>query len=289
MPDPRSAVPESLPWLNFVATGGQSHLFGTDAWVVKIPRWSWQTPLGRVLVHPRTPAAALEVLGGLMEPFALLKRAAFRGPRVVRGRPMAGPGRLWRTRWAMAGPRHPAGDFLDRRIYRARPAEAARLMLALLDTLEAIRARGWHVLDFIMSNFVVGPDGCVRLVDAGLLIPSGHLRGPSQQICSRVFVRRMVPDYLEVLEAVAARHPGDARGLAALRVVMGGCGPRFAAWRAGRAAVPAVAARPTPVVFPPGVGDEIFAGLGPLHHKLPLTPRLPSGYTAPHHAIPSEN
>jgi len=289
MPASRSAVPESLPWLDFVATGGQSHVFGTEAWVVKIPRWSWQAPLGRVLVHPATPVAALEVLGGLVEPFALLRHAAFRGPRVKDGIALAGPGRAWSARWAVVGPRQRPGDFLDCRIASATPAGAADLMLSLLDTLDAIRARGWHVLDFIMSNFVVGPDGRVRLVDAGLLIPAAHLRGPSQQICSRLFVRRMVPDYLGVLEAVAARHPGDGDGVTALRTVMQQLGPRIAGWRSGRAVVPAAAARPRPAVFPPGIGEAVFGASGPFGHNLPLTARRPSGYTDDHHGIPSEN
>ena len=280
---------EAAPWLDFVATGGQSRVFGTADWVVKIPRRSWQTALGRVLVHPATPARALAVLGGLVEPFVQLERVVFRAPRVEAGRTVPGSGRVWRARWATAGPRHRAGDFLDRRIAEATPGEAAELMGALLDTLDATRARGWHVLDFIMSNFVVGADRRVRLVDAGLLIPAAHLRGPSQQICSRLFVRRMVPDYAEVLAGVSARHSEDTRGAVRLAAVIDVLGPRLAAWRAGRVRVPAAAARPSAANLEPALRAEIFAALAPGRHTLPLTARRLPGYTARHHAITSEN
>lgn len=284
-----SADPEWLPWLDFVAMGGQSHLFGTASWVVKIPRWSWPTALGRVLVHPATPVRALEVLGGLLEPLVVFEQTAFRGPRVADGRPVPSTDRAWRARWAMAGARHAAEDFLDRRIALATPGEAAALISALLDTLEAIRARGWHVLDFIMSNFVVGADSRVRLVDAGLLIPASHLRGPSQQISSRFFVRCLGPDYRGVLAAVAARHGEDEAGRERLQRVVDCLGPRLDAWRAGRVTVASDWARPSKAALAPALREQIFAVLEPVRHKMPLTTRRPSGYTASHHAIPSEN
>lgn len=285
----RHADPASLPWLDFVATGGQSRLFGTPAWVVKIPRASWQTALARILVHPTTPLRALEVLGELVEPFVLLERVVFLGPCVVEGQPVPSSRRVWRARWAVAGPRHAAEDFLDRRIASATPGEAADLIASLLDTLDAIRARGWHVLDFIMSNFVVDGADRVRLVDAGLLIPASHLRGPSQQVCSRFFVRRLGPDYGAVLAGVAARHPRDETGCARLRAVIASLGPRLAAWRAGRVEARTGPAAPAPASLVPSLEAEIFRALGQVRRKLPLTPRPPSGYTPTHHAITSEN
>jgi hypothetical protein len=280
---------EAAPWLDFVATGGQGTVFGTPTWVVKIPRASWQTALGRVLVHPATPVRAMEVLGGLVEPCVLLERIVFRAPCVVDGRVVSGNDRVWRARWAVAGARLASGDFLDRRIAAATPGEAADLIGALLDTLDAIRARGWHVLDFIMSNFVVGPDRRVRLVDTGLLIPVSHLRGPSQQICSRLFVRRLAPDYAEVLAGVAARQPEEVVGRARLAAVIDVLRPRLGAWRAGRVRVPAAVAQPADAAMDPALRAEVLEALAPARHKLPLTRRRLPGYTPRHHAITSEN
>ncbi len=289
MPALRDGDVGVAPWLDFVATGGQSLVFGTTGWVVKIPRRSWQTALGRVLVHPRTPVQALEVLGGLLEPFALLGRAVFRGPAVASGRAVAGTSRVWSARWAVAGRRQRADDFLDRRIAAAGPAEAAALIDALFDTLDAIRCRGWHVLDFIMSNFVAGADGRVRLVDAGLLVPVSHLRWPSQHISSRIFARQLVIDYRAVLADVAARHPDDAAGRARLMEVAGRLDSRVEAWRAGPVRGPALAGCPAVSRLDAGLSAQILAALEAPWRKLPLTPRASSGYTAPHHAIPSEN
>jgi len=277
---------EELPWLEYVAAGGQSHVFGTSRWVVKVPRWSWQSALGRVLVHPSTPVRALATLGGWLEPFELLGRVRFLGPSVDAGGVVAGTRRVWSARWAVVGPRHPSGEFLDRKMAAARPGEAVDLVQGLLDTLEAIRARGWHVLDFIMSNFVVGDNGRVRLVDAGLLVPVSHLRGPSQQMASRVFVSRLARDYREVLAGVMARHPGDAAGVVRLQRVADGLPGRLAAWRDGRvAAVPEA----VPVEMPPEMRHEIISRLGGGARRLPLTGRHCSVYTASHHAITSEN
>lgn len=286
---PRHADPASLPWLDFVAMGGQSRVFGTPAWVVKIPRASWQSALGRILVHPTTPWRALETLGEWVEPFVVMERVAFRGPRVTEGRPVPSSHRVWRARWAVASPRLAAEDFLDRRIAAATPREAADLIASLLDTLDAIRARGWHVLDFIMSNFVVRGAHHVRLVDTGLLIPASHLRGPSQQVCSRLFLRRMVPDYRAVLTAVAARHPEDEIGRARLQAVIETLGPRLADWRAGRVVATASPSPSASASLAPLLEAEIFRAWGPVRRKLPLTPRPPSGYTPTHHAITSEN
>jgi hypothetical protein len=280
---------ETLTWLDFVAAGGQGVVFGGAEWVVKIPRWSWQTALGRVLVHPVTPVRALEVLGGLLEPFVLLERVAFRGPVVRAGRAIPGSRRDWSARWAVAGRRLAAADFLDRRMVVATPGEAADLMDGLLHTLEAIRVRGWHVLDCIMSNFVVGADGRVCLVDADLLVPVSHLRWPSQQWSSRMFVRWMAPDYREVLAGVANRHPGDADGLPRLAAVSDGLDDRLQAWRAGRGTVDAAAARPSTAVLPAVMHEEIGAALIRGRRTFALTRRLTPGYTPTHHAITSEN
>jgi hypothetical protein len=280
---------ESLTWLDFVAAGGQGVVFGRAEWVVKIPRWSWQTALGRVLVHPVTPVRALGVLGGLLEPFVLLERVAFRGPVVQGGRAIPGSRRDWGARWAVAGRRHAAADFLDRRMAVATAGEAADLMDGLLHTLEAIRARGWHVLDCIMSNFVVGADGGVRLVDAGLLLPVSHLRWPSQQWSSRMFVRWMAPDYRRVLAGVANRHLGEVDGRARLAAVSDGLADRLRAWRAGRGAVDEAAARPTAAVLSSDVRERIGAALICDRRNFTLTRRLTPGYTPTHHAITSEN
>lgn len=277
------------PSLDFVAKGGQSLIFGTPTWVVKIPRRSWHSVLGRVLVHPRTPVRALDVLGGLLEPFVLVEHVTFRGVRWQTGSPVAGSERRWTARWAVAGPRLATEDFLDRRLATATAAEAAALIASLLDTLDAIRARGWHVLDFILSNFVVGPDGRVRLVDAGLLIPRAHLWGPSQQIASRLFARRLVTDYTEVLAGVAARNPQDAAGRARLAAVTAQFGARIRAWGPGREKTPPGEAGFRVPALPPRLRAEIFDTLRPDRRKLLLTHRLSSGYTPPHHAIPSEN
>jgi len=285
----RWADPQLLTWLDFVAAGGQSVIFGEAEWVVKIPRWSWQTALGRILVHPATPVRALEVLGGLLEPFVLLERTAFLGPVVRAGRVVPGSHRVWSARWAVAGRRHPAADFLDRRMAAATPGEAAELMEGLFRTLEAIRARGWHVLDCIMSNFVVRADGSVRLVDAGLLVPVTHLRWPSQQLSSRMFVRWMAPDYRQVLAGVACRHPGDADGRARLAAVSSELDGRFGAWRAGRVSVPAADHRPSVAGLPDALHAEIRAALGSARRNFALTRRLTPGYTPTHHAITSEN
>ncbi|MFN0126750.1 MAG: hypothetical protein ACKV19_08700 [Verrucomicrobiales bacterium] len=288
---PRSSDIECTapPTLDFVATGGQSLIFGTPVWVVKIPRRSWQSVLGRVLVHPRTPVRALDVLGGLLEPFVLVEHACFRGVRWQNGRPVAGSERWWSARWAVAAPRLAADDFLDRRLATATAPEAADLIASLLATLDAIRARGWHVLDFILSNFVVGADGRVRLVDAGLLIPRAHLWGPSQQMTSRLFVRRLVRDYAKVLAGVAARDPHDSAGQARLAAVTAQFSARITAWRQGREmAAPGELGFAVPTL-PLRLRAEIFHTLRPDRHKLLLTPRPSSGYTPPHHAIPSEN
>jgi len=279
----------AIPWLDYVAMGGQSHVFGRSEWVVKVPRWSWQSALGRVLVHPMTPVSAMGVLGGLMEPFVVVERIRFSGPQVRRGRPMAGTHQPWSARWAVAMRRLPPEGFLHRRVARATAEEAADLIDSLLATLAAIRARGWHVLDCIMSNFFVDADGQVRLVDAGLLIPISHLRGPSQQVCSRVFVRRMIPDFAAVLREVADVRPSAAAGQARLDAVVASLRPRLTDWRAGRVEVPAARAHPRSVALPPKLREEIITCLSPVYRNLPLTPHPPSGYTPPHHAIPSEN
>ena len=279
-------VEEELPWLDYLAAGGQSHVFGAARWVVKLPRRSWQSMLGRVLVHPATPARALADLGGLLEPFVLMERVRFRGPAVDRGRAVPDSRRVWSARWAVAGPRLESDAFLDRRMAVATPGEAADLMAGLLSTLEAIRLRGWHVLDFIMSNFVVGGDGAVRLVDAGLLVPATHLRGPSQQIASRLFVGRLARDYREVLAGTVERHPGDAAGAERLRRICDQLPRRLSAWRAGRVAG---SSAPSPALLPPDVRAEIFESLVCRDRTLPLTGRHVPVYTPPHHAITSEN
>lgn len=279
-----------LPCLDFVARGGQSRVFGTKDWVVKVPRLSWQAALGRVLVHPREPVAAMESLGGLLEPFLLVENISFRASGSLKeagaGRKPAAPARWHHARWAVAGPRQNEEDFLHRRIAHTTPGEAARLIGQMLATMDAIKARGWHLLDFIMSNFAVAGQGRVRLVDAGLLIPNGHLRWPSHQVCSRSFMRRMIPDYLEVLEKVCARHPSDREGAAALREVMADFPRRIKAWRRGDVCVAEELSRPSRAIFPAALREEIIATL---RGKLPLTPRTARAYTGGHHAFAPEN
>ncbi len=248
-PAPTPSTPPAPPLrLEFIAASRQSRIFGTERWILKVPRPSVLGWLSRVVVHPRLQARPPQVLGGLIEPYRLLHRGSFPCPLTGRRRSF---------RWALVRARHAPEAFLDRRIAHATPAEAARLVGRMLDVLATVRARGFHLVDFIMANFVE-VDGRLRIADPGLLVPARLLREPTLAVTSRLFAHSLARDYADVLRGVLARQP-DGPGADALQNLIATLPARLHAWRAGRLAAAPNAAPPQPAHFDPTWAGEIGA------------------------------
>ncbi len=181
-----------------VGRGTQGDVFGTDRWVVKVPRFSLFSVLAKWVSSWRWNHEVRDSLGGLAAPFLALENVAFRAPKMT-GR--SERPKNYREKMAIVRERYPDGDFLDHRLSLAEPAEALALVEEMVVLVERVRARGFYMHDFIMSNFAV-VDGKLMVVDTGLVSPLRAFWEPAMKICAWAFSRWLSKDYQRLLGEV---------------------------------------------------------------------------------------
>ena len=186
-----------------VGRGTQGQVFGTEHWVVKVPRFSLLSVLAKWVSSWRWNAEVSESLGGLAAPFLCLENVVFRAPKIpsnpwqgsraARVRRWGKPVRIveFRKKVAIARERYEAGDFLDHRLSLAEPAQALALVEEMVVLVERVRARGFYMHDFIMSNFAL-VDGKLMIVDPGFIAPMAAFRDPAVRCCAYGFTRGAV-------------------------------------------------------------------------------------------------
>lgn len=139
---------EASPILGYVSSGSQSHVFGTSRWVVVVRRRSVFRMLSLFVSTRRWLDDVREKLHGIVAPFAVVDRYRFRG------RLPGGELREFRGYDAIVKPRFAAAQFLDDRIDRGTPEQLYQYVSEVLQLLEKLHARGFHMFDFIRRNFV---------------------------------------------------------------------------------------------------------------------------------------
>ncbi len=196
---------ESLPALDYLGSGSLNHIFGHDDWVLKVRRWNLLGIASRAFLSPRWLARAERTLGGCLLPSAKTGRIRFVAPRVG-----SGGTTCYRVRAARIVPRLPPDDFLDHRLAGADAGETVRLLGAMLDVLELAAARGFHLADFIMSNFAFY-NGALVIADPDLLVPRHFLRwSPTCIVTAWQFRIHLGRDYDRLLVAKSSGATPDA-------------------------------------------------------------------------------
>ncbi|CAN5162622.1 hypothetical protein BH23VER1_BH23VER1_16640 [soil metagenome] len=223
-----SATSHALPDLVYLGSGSQNHVFGTREYALRVRRWSLLSTLAAVIRSPRWQGMARESLGGCILPFSELQGVAFTAPILEASplrrpvRPVAGTRQIYRARRALAHPRVPREAFLDHLYYRADAPEAIRLLREMLDLLDEVACRGFHLFDFIMGNFVEF-GGRLVIADPEFVVPR-HLvrRSPSLAVTARQFRIHLARDYdLLLANKQDCAQPGDARDVATFRAEFG--------------------------------------------------------------------
>ena len=117
-----------------------------------MPRFSLLSVLAKWVSSWRWNDEVRDSLGGLAVPFLTLEDVTFRAPKMT-GR----SDRVieQRTKRAILRERYPTGDFLDHRLSLSEPAEALALVEEMVVLVERVRARGFYMHDFVVSNFAV--------------------------------------------------------------------------------------------------------------------------------------
>ena len=177
-----------------VGRGVQSDVFGTDEWVVKVPRFSMLGVLAKWVSSKRWLGEVRESLGGLVAPFLILDEVEFHAPK------LSGRGGIveYRKSTAIARARYEVDQFLDHRLSLVGPAEGLALVEEMVVLVERVRARGFFMHDFIMRNFVV-VDGRLMIADTGLITPMRSFWEPATRICAWGFIRGLTKDYQRLL------------------------------------------------------------------------------------------
>ena len=189
-----------------IGRGVQADVFGTGRWVVKVRRFSMLGTLAKLISSKHWKQEVHDGLGGLVAPFLLLDEVAFRAPK-MRGR----GGRVieYRDRGAVVRERYPTDQFLDHRLSLAEPADALALVEEMVVLVERVRARGFCMIDFCMSNFAV-IDGRLMIVDADLIAPIRSLWEPGLRTCAAGFARGLSKDYQRLLGELGDEVEDDA-------------------------------------------------------------------------------
>ena len=256
-----------------VGAGTQGQVFGTERWVVKVRRFSLLSVLARWISSWRWVGEAGEALGGLAAPFLRLENVTFRAPKVPRrpgdgnrqamvrylGRPT--PIVDYREKVAIARRRYESDDFLDHRLSLAEPAQALALVEEMVVLVERVRARGFYMHDFVMSNFVV-VDGRLMIADIGLITPVRAMWEPAMRICAWGFARGLSKDYQRLLgELLYELGDGDPQLREEIVTFSESLPARIGRLR--KREVPGLAPEhPEPVRFDPALEKEIRAALG---------------------------
>ncbi len=208
------------PVLEHVGTGAQAHVFGGDGWVVKIRRKSVLGFLGRMITRRKWERRIRDELGDLILPFVEVRDVEFYAPEISSGwqsgEAAGGSTVHYRVGRALVMPRVPAEDFFDRRVSGAEPAELVALLGDFLETLRAVRGRGFYMVDFVMKNFVYWK-GALRVADPGLVVPEESLWEPTLKIGSWGFAKGLSRDFLrQIREAQEVARGKDLDDLRAL-------------------------------------------------------------------------
>ena len=184
--------------------GVQSDVFGTEDWVVKVPRLSFLGVLAKWVSSKRWLGEVRGSLGGLVAPFFILEEIEFRAPK------MSGRGRIgnFKVRTAIARERYAVDSFLDHQLSLVGPAEGLALVESMVVLVERVRARGFFMHDFIMRNFVL-VDGRLMIADMGLITPMRAFWEPATRICAWGFLRGLTKDYQRLLGELRDEVEGD--------------------------------------------------------------------------------
>ncbi|MFT5110193.1 MAG: hypothetical protein ACI8XO_004094 [Verrucomicrobiales bacterium] len=192
-----------------VGRGTQGDVFGSERWVVKVPRFTLLSVLAKWVSSWRWNAEVRDSLGGLAAPFLLLENVRFLAPKMT-GR--SAKLRRYRKKMAVARERFDTDAFLDHRLSLAEPAEALALVEEMVVLVERVRARGFYMHDFIMGNFAL-VDGRLMIVDTGLISPLRTFWDPAMRICAWGFSRGLSKDYQRLLgELLEEVEDGVLRG-----------------------------------------------------------------------------
>ena len=241
--------------LEAISWGTQCCVYGTDQWVVKVPRFSLLGLLAKWVSRRGWAPEVRGSLGGLAVPFLRLEDVSFEAPKLT------GRGRIVtvRRRSAVARARHDTDTFLDHRLSLAEPAEAFDLVVEMVELVEAVRARGFYMHDFMMKNFVQ-VDARLMIADTDLIVPVRSLWEPLRRLCAWGYWRGLSKDYQrllgELLEEVGEGDPLRER-ITGFRMELPA---RLAVLRDRSERLNTEA--PVPVDFDQGLEKEIRAGLG---------------------------
>lgn len=240
-----------------VGRGTQANVFGSERWVIKVPRFSLLSVLAKWVSSWRWNTEVQQALGGLAAPFLPIENVSFRAPKMTGKNDKVIE---YRERMAIARERYDEEAFLDHRLSLAKPAEALELVEEMVCLVERMRARGFYMHDFIMENFAE-VDGKLVVVDTGLISPLRAFWEPAMRICAWGFAKGLSKDYQRLLGELLDEVEDDD-GLRERIITFRAALPERMARLRKRSVSGLEPEAAVPVEFDPELEKEIRAALG---------------------------
>lgn len=198
LPEKDAGTGNGPPTLGYVSSGSQSHVFGTSKWVINVRRYSLFRALSAFVSTRSWLEQVQEKLHGVVAPFAVIGAYRFRGR--LPGKEL----RECRGDYAIVKPRFSPEQFLDYKIEKGSPEQQLGYVLEMVQLLEKLHARGFHMLDFIRRNFVYAGER-LHISDPGLIIPLKYMREPTMRVAAICFGMGLTKDYMNVLSDASER------------------------------------------------------------------------------------